>query len=137
MAKAMAHMAVTVKDMDASLRFYVDALGLTKAFEIAHPETGDPWIVYLNVCKGQFVELFFGGKADHPWVPDEAGFNHLCFEVEDIQAATQRVIDAGFQMDSMPRVGSDHNWQSWTRDPNGIRIELMQIDPRSPHFAFM
>jgi lactoylglutathione lyase len=40
-------------------------------------------------------------------------------------------------MDIMPNQGCDFNWQSWTKDPNGIRIELMQIDPKSPHAKYM
>lgn len=137
MAKAMAHMAITVRDMEKSLRFYMEALGLKKAFEIPNPEDGSPWIVYLNVCSGQFVELFYNGTEEKPWNPQQIGFNHLCFEVEDIHAATQKVLDTGFAMDSMPKQGADFNWQSWTKDPNGIRIELMQIDPKSPQAKYM
>ena len=48
----------------------------------------------------------------------------------------QSLKDAGFAVDSEPRQGSDHNWQAWVKDPNGIRIELMKIDPQSPQAAF-
>ncbi len=137
MAKAMAHMAITVRDMQESLRFYTEALGLKKVFEIPNPKDGSPWIVYLNVCPGQFVELFYDGTAENPWKPEQIGFNHLCFEVEDIHEASRKVLDAGFKMDVMPNQGCDFNWQSWTKDPNGIRIELMQIDPQSPHAKYM
>ncbi len=137
MAMTMAHMAVTVRDMQESLHFYLDALGLRKAFEIPNPKDGSPWIVYLNVCPGQFVELFYDGTEENPWGPRQIGFNHLCLAVDDIHAATQRVIDAGFTMDVMPKQGADANWQSWTKDPNGIRIELMQIDPTSPQAKFL
>jgi len=132
MAKAMAHMAITVGDMQESLRFYTEALGLQRAFEIPNPKDGSPWIVYLTVCPGQFVELFYGGTEEHAWQSRQIGFNHLCFEVEDIHAASQKVLDAGYTLDILPKQGADFNWQSWTKDPNGIRIELMQIDPKSP-----
>jgi len=134
---SIAHAAVTVKDMEKSLQFYTQALGFEKAFEIAEPKTGEPWIVYLNVCDGQFVELFYGGSEDNPWRPALEGFNHLCFAVEDINEATQKVLDAGFEMDVMPQKGGDNNWQAWTRDPNGVRIELMCIDPSSPQAKFV
>lgn len=137
MIKGFGHAAVTVKNMEESLKFYCEALGFKKAFEIANPKDGSPWIVYLNVAPGQFVELFYGGEKDHPWVNDEAGINHFCFEVDDIFKSTQQVKDAGFEVTTEPKEGVDFNWQSWTVDPNGIRVELMQLDPRSPHAKFI
>ena len=137
MITRIAHSAVTVRDMDLSLKFYTEALGLTQAFTIPEPDTGAPWIVYLNVCPGQFIELFYDGSVENPWRPEHIGFNHICFEVDDIHAAARRVKDAGFALDAEPKRGVDLNWQAWTTDPNGVRVELMQIDPRSPHAKFM
>ena len=137
MITAIAHSAVTVKDMEASLKFYTEALGFKKVFEIPEPKTGAPWIVYLNVSKGQFVELFYNGTVENPWRSELIGFNHLCFQVDDIHAAAQQVKDAGYQLDTEPKEGVDYNWQAWVTDPNGVRIELMQIDPRSPHAKYM
>lgn len=134
---SIAHIAVTCKDMAESLRFYTEALGGTQAFEIARPGTGKPWIIYMALDGGQFVELFYDGARDNPWSEDLVGFNHLCLAVDDIHAATQRVLDAGYKMDAMPSQGEDKNWQSWTMDPNGIRVELMQIDPESPQAQYL
>lgn len=129
----LAHTAITVKDMEASLRFYTEGLGLKQVFDIPRPETGEPWIVYLQVAKGQYVELFYGGETPNPWNEQLLGFNHLCFAVEDIHAAAARFEAAGYPMDIQPNEGCDTNWQSWITDPNGVRIELMQISPTSPH----
>ena len=84
MITGIAHNAVTVRDMQESLRFYTEALGFIKAFEIDRPENGAPWIVYLSVAPGQFLELFYGGTEDNPWRDTLIGFNHFCFEVDDI-----------------------------------------------------
>lgn len=137
MIKSIAHTAITVKDMDLSVKFYTEALGFTKVFEIPNPEDGSPWIVYLNVAKGQFIELFYDGTKENPWNPSLIGFNHLCFEVDDIHKSAQQVKDAGFEIEIEPKEGCDFNWQAWARDPNGIRIELMQMDPRSPHAKYL
>ena len=45
-------------------------------------------------------------------------------EAEDVRAAVDRLREAGYPIDAEPRQGSDLNWQAWTRDPDGIRIEL-------------
>ena len=136
MITGIGHVAVTVKDMEASIRFYTEALGFQKAFELKHPETGDPWIVYLCASPGQFVELFYGGTEDNPWHDDLIGVQHLCFETDDIHAAVRKIRNAGYPIDTDPKQGIDLNWQAWTKDPNGVRIELMQIMPGSPHSSF-
>ena len=136
MITGIAHSAITVKDMEASLKFYTEALGFKKVFEIPEPKTGAPWIVYLNISKGEFMELFYDGTVDNPWRSELIGFNHFCLEVDDINAAAQQVKDAGYKLDVEPKMGVDYNWQAWVTDPNGVRIELMQIDPRSPHAKY-
>ena len=136
MITGIAHTAITVKDMDVSVRFYTQALGLVRAFEFQHPDTGAPWIVYLSVAPGQFVELFYGGTEEQPWNDRLIGFNHLCFQVDDIHASVQAIRDAGYPIDDEPRQGVDLNWQAWVTDPNGIRIELMQVMPGSPQSAY-
>ena len=136
MITGIAHNAVTVRDMQESLRFYTEALGFIKAFEIDRPENGAPWIVCLSVAPGQFLELFYGGTEDNPWRDTLIGFNHFCFEVDDIFTTVERVRSAGYPIDIEPKQGADLNWQAWVTDPNGIRIELMKIDPQSPQAAF-
>jgi catechol 2,3-dioxygenase-like lactoylglutathione lyase family enzyme len=61
MIQRMGHLAFDVADMDKSLHFYCDILGLTHAFDIAD-DHGQPWIVYLRVSGLPFIELFYGGK---------------------------------------------------------------------------
>ena len=79
MVEALTHAAIYVKDMEESLDYYERALGFKKIFELPDPETGEPWIVYIQVCKGQFIELFYT-KPGSEIVPDpEVGMNHLCF----------------------------------------------------------
>lgn len=131
---AIAHLAVTVKDMKKSLDFYTRVLGFKKAFEIPEPETGKPWIEYLYVGNKQFVELFYDGTKDNPWSPELRGFCHICFEVDDIHSVTERIKKEGGVITDGPKQGCDNNWQAWILDPDGIRIELMQIDKESPHY---
>jgi catechol 2,3-dioxygenase-like lactoylglutathione lyase family enzyme len=126
------HTAFVTSDMEKSLHFYCDVLGLTKAFEI-HDEAGNPWIVYIQVTEFQFVELFYGGKApttDNTW---QTGYNHMCFEVDDIEATASHLRASGITLDVEPKQGLDLNYQCWVRDPDGNRIEFMQLHPDSPH----
>ena len=136
MIKGIAHYAVTVKDMVESVRFYTHALGFRWAFELKRPDTDEPWIVYLSICPRQFLELFYGGEDDNPWNDRLIGFNHLCLEVDNIFDSVKKVRDSGYTIVVEPKQGSDNNWQAWITDPNGIRIELMQVMPDSPQARY-
>jgi len=132
MLTGIAHLALTVKDMDKAVDFYCRVLGFKKAFELAEPKTGKPWIVYLYLGKNQFVELFYNGTGDNPWNSSFRGFSHVCFEVDDIQQIAAHIKNSGYKLDKEPKMESDNNWQCWVTDPDGVRIELMQISPDSP-----
>ena len=131
MITGIAHLALTAKDMEKSLDFYIRVLGFIKAFSLPHPETGAPWIEYLQ-AGNQFVELFYDGTEENPWKPSLSGFNHLCLLVDDIYSTVKGIEDAGYPLDSAVKEGGDKNLQAWLKDPDGVRIELMQISPESP-----
>ena len=131
MIKGIAHTAYTVENMEKSLDFYCNVIGFEKVFELARPN-GEPWIIYLKVSNDQFVELFYGGAQKSAWNNDVIGYNHLCLEVDDIHDIANKIKAKGVKMDVEPKQGVDLNWQCWVRDPDGNRIEMMQMDPESP-----
>jgi lactoylglutathione lyase len=132
MVASIGHLALTVKDMDKSLDFYCRGLGFERVFDLKHFQTGEPWIVYVHTGKGQFIELFYGGETGYEWSAVQCGFNHLCLVVDDIQEAKRQIEEAGYALEKQPKIGGDGNWQCWIRDPDGVRIEIMQLDPNSP-----
>jgi lactoylglutathione lyase len=133
MLTGITHIALVVDDMEKSLDFYCRVLGFKKAFELPEPKTGAPWIVYLHLNKMQFVELFYNPRADNPSKPFQRGFSHFCLQVDDLQNTADQIKKTGYKLDSEPAKGIDNNWQAWIIDPDGVRIELMQISPDSPH----
>lgn len=132
MIKGIGHLALTVQDMEKSLLFYCDKLGFDRAFEIRDDEN-KPWIEYIKVGPGQFIELFYGGSTKQEGSSDTIGFNHLCLEVDDINKIAEHLKSQGITLDSEPKKGKDNNYQCWAKDPDGNRIEFMQIEPNSPH----
>lgn len=133
----LGHIAFTVKDMEKSLDFYCRVLGCKKAFELNHYETGEPWIVYLYLGNGQFIELFYGGEIDNPWNEKLQGFSHLCILVDDCVKKCEEIRAAGYPIDKEPKQAIDNNWQFWVTDPDGIRIELMSYDPDCPQLKYI
>jgi catechol 2,3-dioxygenase-like lactoylglutathione lyase family enzyme len=134
MIKGIGHTAYTVQDMEKSLRFYCDVLGFKKLFELNRPG-GEPWIVYLKVCKGQFIELFYGGNKNVSIDKETIGYSHLCLEVEDIHEIADHIKSNGLTLDVEPKQGVDLNYQCWVKDPDGNRIEFMQMNPESPQMT--
>lgn len=131
MIKGIGHLAFDVANMEQSLHFYCDILGLKRAFAIPHDD-GKPWIEYIKVADNQFIELFYGAENKPEQVARPIGFSHLCLEVEDIHTISAHLKSCGLKLDVEPMQGKDHNWQAWAKDPDGNRIEFMQLHPDSP-----
>ncbi len=116
---------VRVTDLDASLRFYCDALGLKELRRNAN-EKGRFTLVFLAAPgdamddKGAQVELTYN------WDPEDykigRAFGHLAYEVDNIYAACQRLIDHGVTINRPPRDGR----MAFVRSPDRISIELLQ-----------
>lgn len=128
MITGIAHAAYVAGDMEATLRFYCGQLGFSHAFSIKDNE-GKPWIEYVKVSDGQFLEFFYP-NADY--TPLKGSYMHLCLQVDDIQTEAKRLEGAGVYLRVTPRQGKDGNWQCWADDPDGNAIEFMQINPSSP-----
>lgn len=122
------HTMVRVKDLEASLHFYHDLLGLVQTRRM-DSEAGRFSLIYLAAPQDQTraetekspeVELTFN------WDPEDyqggRNFGHLAFEVEDIYAACQRLMDGGVVINRPPRDGH----MAFIRSPDGISIELLQ-----------
>jgi lactoylglutathione lyase len=129
---AIGHAAFGVSDLERSLDFYVRGLGLREAFRLDN-DRGETWIVYLQVQGLDFLELFPEGRPRADGAPAaHPSFRHLCLMVDDIQTTLAELEARGVAADGPARQGRDHNWQAWLTDPDGNRIELMQISPHSP-----
>lgn len=134
MIKGIAHNAIKVSDMEQSLHFYCDIAGLEKAFEI-HDDNDKPWIVYLKICDGEFIELFYDGVKDPNtrYAPDLIGYHHFCLEVDNIQEMAERMKIGGLMEEAKPSQGRDNNTNIWVHDPDGNAVEFVQYHPNSPH----
>ncbi len=129
------HTMVRVADLEASLAFYVGALGLTETRR-------------YDSKKGRFTLIFLAAPSDaapggaapggaaiegspqveltHNWDPEvyEGGrnFGHLAYEVDDLHATCQHLLDHGVTIARPPRDGR----MAFVRSPDGISVELLQ-----------
>ena len=115
------HTMVRVTDLDASLRFYRDALGLVELRRNEYPQ-GRYTLVFLAAPGDESaqVELTFN------WDPEPytggRNFGHLAYAVDDIYAACARLQEHGVTINRPPRDGR----MAFVRSPDAISIELLQ-----------
>ena len=125
------HTMVRVTDVDASLKFYCDALGLEVVSRKDFPQ-------------GKFTLIFLGAPGDdggeveltHNWEEADYGggrnFGHLAYQVDDIYETCQRLMESGVTINRPPRDGH----MAFVRTPDNISVELLQkgdrLEPAEP-----
>ena len=115
------HTMVRVSDVDASLDFYCNKLGLAE-------------LKRYDSEKGRFTLIFLAAPGDeqaqieltYNWDPEEYGegrnFGHLAYRVDNIYEVCQRLMDGGVTINRPPRDGR----MAFVRSPDNISIELLQ-----------
>lgn len=125
------HTMVRVSDLDASLRFYRDALGLAEVRR-KDSEKGRFTLVYLAAPGDESAQV----ELTYNWDPEDYGdarnFGHIAYAVEDIYATCERLREHGVTILRPPRDGR----MAFVRSPDQISIELLQrgeaLPPREP-----
>lgn len=132
MIQGIFHSAVSVVDMDKTLHFYCDILGGKKLFQIGQPP-GRRHIVSVLYPNGTFLEFFYP-DPDKP-VGKELGNIHFALITDDIFETERLLSSHGVTILSRPKIVRDKNWQLWCLDPNGYRVEIMQLVPECPQLT--
>lgn len=131
MLTKLGHVALRVRDLEESASFYTGVLGLRRTYDMPD-DSGQTAIVFIEVVPGDYIELFRGGETQpEKKEKDQAGYEHFCLEVNDIQEIAAHIRSKGVSLSVEPKQGKDGNWQCWVVDPNGFRIEFMQLMPGS------
>jgi len=123
------HVALKVADVGRSLEFYRDRMGFAEMMRLNRDDR--LWLVYLRVTDTQFLELFPDGDGDRAPGSAATAINHFCLECDDLDAAASALRAAGIPLSVEPKTGADHNRQCWIEDPDGNRIEFMEMAPDS------
>jgi lactoylglutathione lyase len=125
------HTMVRVTDIDESLDFYCDKLGLVE-LRRKESEQGRFTLVFLAAPGDEDAQV----ELTYNWDPEDYGegrnFGHLAYRVDDIYAACQKLMDGGVTISRPPRDGR----MAFVRSPDNISIELLQkgdaLPPQEP-----
>lgn len=127
------HTMVRVQDVDASLHFYCDLLGMVQTRRTDN-ENGRFSLIFLAAdadvadaaeSKSPLLELTYNWPAEGEAGEQYTGgrnFGHLAYKVDDIYATCQKLQDGGVIINRPPRDG----YMAFVRSPDGISIELLQ-----------
>ncbi len=120
------HVAIRARDLDRMLPFYTDTLGFAEMFRL-HQDNGDLMLVYVRVTDTQYLEFFPNGVGDGPAPREAVGLNHVCLTVDDLDRVVAQLTERGVPLARPLITGRDGNRQAWIEDPEGNRIELMEM----------
>jgi lactoylglutathione lyase len=125
------HTMLRVSDVDASLRFFRDALGLQEVSRQDSPK-GRYTLIFLCAPGDESAQI----ELTHNWDPESykggRNFGHVAYAVEDIYATCKRLAEHGVTINRPPRDGR----MAFVRSPENISIELLQkgaaLEPAEP-----
>ena len=126
MITGIGHLALSVSDMEASVRFYCV---VRSGFRGVSPDRRQRRAMDPISAGWAPVLRALYERADRK--RGYASFQHLCLTVDDIWETVEQIRNAGIEAGE-PKQGKDGNWQAWVTDPDGNAVELMQMNPESP-----
>lgn len=141
MKMKLGHCAYRTSNMDRSLDFYCNKLGLKKHFTLKDPD-GDVWLIYLKIAEGgEFLELFSWEK---PVDNERSAFQHVCLLVEDAKKAADALQEKGIDVYYGPtwlgnkapvpfvnKRGKCGCYCFYIEDPDGNQVEFQQYTEMS------
>jgi len=125
--KSVAHLCLKTADLQRTLEFYCDALGLKRWFNFS--KEGDIIGCYLKASNETFIEIFQAPEMERT-VSGRSILSHFCLETDDIVELHKSLAARGYAPKDMV-MGADGTWQFWITDPNGLDIEFQQYTSRS------
>ena len=121
----MNHVGIVVPNLDEAVEYYTQTMGFPEAFR-NQDANGNTTLVYVQISRNTFVEL-------QPVRPDrQPGLTHFGVVVDDMNAATEMFKQRGANVAEI-RLSGTKAILSNVLDPNGIRMELLELPPESLH----
>src|SRR5689334_10439857 len=121
------HTMVRVSDLDQSLDFYCNKLGLQELRRMENKQ-GRYTLVFLAAPGDEQAQIELTYNWDSENYTGGRNFGHLAYAVDDIYALCQRLMDGGVTINRPPRDGH----MAFVRSPDGISIELLQEGGSKP-----
>ena len=126
----LGHLAIRARDIEASAKFYREVIGFKEAFRMNSADTGKLGAVYIYIAPSQFIEIFPNGSGEQT-DNDVIGIKHICIEVDNAAKCLEELRSRGAPIDTELKTGISRCIQFWTHDPDGNKVEFMELPPES------
>lgn len=123
---SLGHICLFTTDFERALHFYVDGLGFEEMFSMPFAG-GRITNAYLRITKNQYLELFGNIPLEKP---GRISFDHFCLHVADVVQVHKELTEKGLEVTPVEE-GSTHCLKFYVTDPDGNKIEMMQLRPDS------
>lgn len=126
MTYKMLHACIRVMDLDKSLKFYKEALGLQETRRSDFPDNKFT-LVYLADADNHYeIELTYNYDPDEPYVVGN-GFSHFALGVVDLEASRDRHIEMGYKTTKLMGLPGSKPAYYFLDDPDGYEIEIIRM----------
>ena len=125
MSVKMLHTCIRVKDLEASLKFYKEALGLVETRRKEFPENKFDLIYLANEIGGYEVELTYNYDVEKPYELGN-GYGHMAIGVEDLEGMRDKHIELGYEVTDLKGLPGDKPNYYFVTDPDGYKIEVIR-----------
>lgn len=121
----MLHTCIRVMDLEKSLKFYKEALGLVETRRSDFPED-EFTLVFLSDELGNYeVELTYNYNPEKPYTIGD-GFSHMAFSVEDLEASRERHREMGYEVTELMGLPGEKPRYYFVTDPDGYDVEIIR-----------
>lgn len=119
------HACIRVMDLEKSMKFYTEALGLEEVRRKDFPE----WkftLVYLSDAERNFeIELTYNYNPEKPYEMGN-GFSHFALTVEDLEGSHESHMKAGYEVTDLKGLPGEKPMYYFMSDPDGYKIEIIR-----------
>lgn len=126
MSIKMLHTCIRVKDLEKSLKFYEEALGLVETRRKEYPEHKFSLVYLSNVQGGYEIELTYNYDVEVPYELGN-GFSHTAIGTENIEEMREKHIALGYEVTDLKGLPGEKPHYYFVTDPDGYKVEVIRI----------
>ena len=127
MSIKMLHTCIRVMDLEKSLKFYRDALGLVETRRKEFPEHKFSLVYLSNEQGGYEIELTYNYDVEVPYEIGN-GFSHTAIGVEDLEGMREKHIALGYEVTPLKGLPGTKPSYYFVTDPDGYKVEVIRVE---------
>ena len=121
----MLHTCLRVMDLEKSMKFYTEALGLVESRRKDFPEHEFTLVYLTDEDRNYEIELTYNYNPEKPYTIGD-GFSHLAFSVENLEEAREKHEEMGYKVTELMGLPGNPPGYYFVTDPDGFEIEIIR-----------